>query len=215
MNRNIIRTVVAAILNLVCLLSILTVQVFASDRDTARQVLAEMNLARTQPKIYAGYLKEMRRNFQGKLYRMPGSNVLLQTSEGVAAVDEAIRFLTRQKPLPALGWSNGLAAAAAELVTEQSRSGGTGHTGAESGSMRERIERHGTWDGRIGENIAYGPFDARLLVIQLIVDDGVSGRGHRKNHFSPAFGTAGVACGPHPDFEGMCVIDFAGSFSQR
>ncbi len=211
MSKIVIKSGMVFILNLICLM-LLTVQVFAVDRDAGRQVLAEMNLVRTKPHVYAGFLREMRKNFKGKLYRMPGSKMLLQTSEGVAAVDEAISFLSRQKPLPALTWSAGLADAAAELVKEQSGSGGTGHNGKQSGGMRERIERQGTWDGRIGENIAYGPFDARLLVMQLIIDDGVPDRGHRKNHFSTAFGVAGVACGSHPDFEGMCVIDFAGRF---
>jgi len=212
MSKSVIKRSIVFILNIVCLAILPTVQAFAVDQDTGRQVLAEMNLARTKPHVYARFLREMRKDFQGKLYRMPGSKVLLQTREGVAAVDEAISFLNRQKPLPALGWSSGLAGAAAELVKEQSGNGGTGHNGKRSGGMRERIERHGTWDGSIGENIAYGPFDARLLVMQLIIDDGVPDRGHRKNHFSTAFGVAGAACGAHPDFEGMCVIDFAGRF---
>jgi len=203
---------IGCMLLLFCQISLFVVQAEALDAIQGRQVLAEMNLARTKPNVYAGFMREMRKNFKGKLYRMPGSKVLLQTREGVAAVDEAIRYLERQKPLPALGWSSGLADAAAELVREQSGNGGTGHNGRQSGSMRERIERHGTWNGRIGENIAYGPFDARLLVMQLIIDDGVPDRGHRQNHFSVAFRVAGAACGAHPDFEGMCVIDFAGRF---
>jgi uncharacterized protein YkwD len=45
--------------------------------------------------------------------------------------------------------------------------------------------------------------------MNLIIDDGVTDRGHRKNIFSRAFGTAGAACGPHPRFGNVCVIDFA------
>lgn len=212
MNNREIKRCLIFILNLICLVSVLATQAFAVDQNAGRQVLAEMNLARTKPQVYAGFLREMRKDFKGKLYRMPRSKVLLQTSEGVAAVDEAISFLIRQKALPVLGWSPGLADAAAELVKEQSGNGGIGHNGKQSGGMRERVERHGAWSGRIGENIAYGPFDARLLVMQLIIDDGVPDRGHRKNHFSIAFSVAGVACGPHPNFDGMCVIDFAGRF---
>lgn len=81
--------------------------------------------------------------------------------------------------------------------------------------MQERIERHGSWQGRIGENIAYGPNDSRSMVMQLIIDDGVPGRGHRKNQFNTVFGVAGIACGPHPHFGGMCVIDFADKFKSE
>ena len=63
--------------------------------------------------------------------------------------------------------------------------------------------------GKIGENICYGPGEARLVVMDLIIDDGVANRGHRKNIFSRAFDTAGAACGPHPRFGNVCVIDFA------
>jgi uncharacterized protein YkwD len=145
---------------------------------------------------------------------LPGSTTRVQTYEGVAAVDEAVRFLDRQKPLPPLSWSDGLAAAAAELAGEQSRSGDTGHVGRQSQGVQERIERHGKWERVIAENIGYGPEDARGMVMQLIIDDGVKDRGHRRNTFSKAFGFAGVACGSHPGFGSMCVIDFAGGFRE-
>jgi uncharacterized protein YkwD len=181
----------------------------ALDQDLAGQVLAEVNLARTAPRAYAGFLREFRGLFRGKYFVLPGSDTRLQTNEGVKAVDEAIKVLSRQKPLPPLARSDGLAAAAAELVTEQGESGATGH-----GDMRERIHRHGKWNRESGENIGYGPTEARNMVMQLIVDDGVPDRGHRKNTFSTIFHTAGVACGPHPKFGNMCVIDFADQFKE-
>ena len=181
----------------------------SAETDLAKQTLAEINLARGNPQIYAGFLREFRGQFQGKSYRLPGSEVLVETSEGVRAVDEAIRFLTRQPALPPLAWSAGLAAAAAELVEEEGTSGAVGHIGRLCGNPLQRIERHVKWQGKIGENICYGPGEARLVVMNLIIDDGVPDRGHRKNIFSRAFGAAGVACGPHPRFGNVCVIDFA------
>jgi uncharacterized protein YkwD len=180
----------------------------------AREILAEINLARTAPKTYAGFLREFRQQFRGKDYRLRGSDTIVRTEEGAKAVDEAIRVLSRQQPLPPLAWSDGLAAAATELAEEQRESGATGHEGAQSGGMRTRIESHGTWKGEIAENIGYGPGKARLMVMQLIIDDGVPGRGHRKNIYRRAFGTAGVACGPHPRYGQMCVIDFAAGFTE-
>lgn len=182
----------------------------ALDQDMAGQVLAEMNLARTAPRTYAGFLRKFRDLFRGKYFVLPGSDIRMQTNEGIKAVDEAIRFLSRQKPLPPLTWSDGLAAAAAELAKEQGESGVVGH-----GDMRERIERHGKWSRQIGENIGYGPGEARNMVVQLITDDGVPDRGHRKNIFSTVYRTAGVACGPHPGFGNMCVIDFADRFKEQ
>jgi uncharacterized protein YkwD len=188
----------------------------AAEENLSRQVLAEINLARTEPGKYADFLREFRSHYDGKTYRMPGSDTFIKTHEGVAAVNEAIGVLSRQKPLPTLDWSQGLAAAAAELVREQSKSGSTGHGGEQTGTMQERIERHGTiLQGVIGENIAYGSSDPRRMVMQLIIDDGVPDRGHRKNLYNSQFNSAGVACGPHPDFGTMCVINFAKGFLER
>lgn len=183
-----------------------------SPETMARQILAETNLARTQPAKYAAYLRQMKSRFVGKAYRLPNSAAMVMTSEGVPAVDEAIAFLSQQKPLPPLSWSPGLANAAEELLRDQGKSGQTGHDGGNSGGMRERIDRHGSWSGRIGENIGYGPNSARLMVMELIIDDGVPDRGHRKNTFSTHFKTLGAACGAHPVYRNMCVMDFATTF---
>lgn len=201
-------------LKTICILFLLFSAAPVHAEPPAKEVFAEINLARTNPQAYAGFIREFRRQFRGKSYRLGNSPTLVQTTEGVKAVDEAIRFLSRQKPLPPLNWSEGLAAASAELAGEQEASGAIGHEG-KSGGMRERIERQGEWQGEIGENIGYGPAEARLMVMQLIIDDGVPGRGHRKNTFRRAFGKAGVACGPHPRFGNMCVIDFAGGFGGK
>ena len=137
------------------------------------------------------------------------------SNEGVAALDEAIGFLSRQAPLPALGWSQGLAEAAADLARDEGQTGEVGHTGSRSGDMRQRIERHGEWAGRIAENVGYGPETARLMVMQLIIDDGVAGRGHRGNVYRRDFAVAGVACGAHPVYRVMCVTDFASGYRDR
>jgi len=191
---------------------LLVTAALAAPGGPAGEFLAETNLARSAPQRYAGYLRELRRRFVGLSYRMPGSAEYVLTSEGVAALDEAIGFLQQQAPLAPLSWSQGLAEAAAELAGDEGQSGETGHTGSQSGDMRQRIERHGTWVSRIAENIGYGPDTARLMVMQLIIDDGVPERGHRKNIFNPSFRVAGAACGPHPVYRNMCVMEFAAGF---
>jgi uncharacterized protein YkwD len=192
--------------------ALLATPVVAAPSGLAQQMLAETNLARSAPQRYAGYLRGLRQQFIGRSYRMPGSADFVMTNEGVAALDEAILFLQKQAPLAALSWSRGLAEAAVDLERDEGQSGETGHTGSQSGDMRQRIERHGSWLTRIAENIGYGPDTARLMIMQLIIDDGVPGRGHRKNIFNPSFKVAGAACGPHPTFRNMCVMEFAVGF---
>ena len=173
-------------------------------------VVREMNLARQHPEVYAGYLEELRGRYQGRNLVLPG-RTMIRTREGVAAVDDAIRFLRRARPLAPLAFSEGIARAAADHVAEQA-GGGLGHRGFGRSNPGERMNRHGIWTGRWGENISYGKSTARDIVIALIIDDGLRARKHRKNIFNPAFNVAGAAVGPHARYRTVCNIDFAGGY---
>jgi len=176
-------------------------------------VLQEMNLARTQPATYAEFLEERRQYYRGRRFERPGE-VPIVTNEGVGAVDEAIRFLRRVKPVGALSPSQGMSRAAQDHVRDQGPSGSTGHRGNDGSRMSERVNRYGRWSGKIGENISYGRSDARDVVIQLIVDDGIRSRGHRKNMFDPEFRLVGLACGDHAGYGVMCVTTFASAYDE-
>lgn len=177
-----------------------------------KSVLDEINLARTDPLRYAKIVQGARADYRGKILRLEGRNIA--TKEGTAAVDEAIRFLRKQKPLPPLRWEEGLRRAATDLLNDQGPTKKTGHTGSDSSTPQARIERYGKWTRAIAENLNYGFTDARWVVMQLIIDDGVRDRGHRANIFNPAFDAAGAACGPHAGFGSMCVVDFAGGYTE-
>lgn len=168
----------------------------------------EINQARAHPDIYAGYMEKLKPLFSGKLYK--GS---LSTAEGWAAVEDAIAFLRATKPLPPLGTSWGLSLAASTHVKDQSGSGATGHRSGNSGSMIEdRVKPFGTWQGGIGENLSYGNDSARERVLTWLIDDGFASRGHRKRIMSPDYKVAGLCCGPHPEYGGMCALALAGGF---
>ena len=185
--------------------------------ELERVILQELNVARTQPDAYIRYLEHYRSLFKDKTYIQPGTNLLIRTEEGTAAIDEAIGVLRQQRPLPPLRWADGLARSGAELVQAQAKSSETGH-GSGRMAMAKRIQRHGRWTVAIGEAISYGPYVAdrgRDVIAQLIVDDGVPSRGHRKTIYDQDYRLAGVSCGPHPTFEMACVIDFAGGFAEK
>ena len=77
------------------------------------------------------------------------------------------------------------------------------------------MERYGKWEKRIAENIAYGGYSARQIIIYLLIDDGIKNRGHRKNFLNPAFSKIGVATGKHPSFGTMAVMDLAAGFKTK
>ena len=179
-----------------------------------QEIVKEVNLARTNPGTYASWLKGQRPYYRGTQLKRPGE-VPIRTKEGLAAVDEAIRWLEKQRPVGALGISKGLSLAARDLTAAQGAAGGFGHTGPDGSTPSDRIERHGQWDSVIGENVAYGQRTAREMVAAFIVDDGVPGRGHRKNLFNAAFHVMGVDCGPHSTYGTTCAITFAGGFREK
>ncbi len=165
-------------------------------------VLAEVNLARAQPRAYAQRLREL-------AAETAGSGLYANLADGdEGALNEAIHFLEHQVPLAPLAPDALLQATALDHVEAQGRSGDTGHGDAALG-FGARLKRRGVFAGLSAEDIAYGYGRPRDVVAQLIIDRGISGRGHRTNIFEAAFRVAGVACGPHPTYGEMCVLDFA------
>ena len=55
------------------------------------------------------------------------------------------------------------------------------HYGSDKSRFDARMDRYAHNGGGMSENISYGPisFDARQILLMLLIDDGVSGRGHR------------------------------------
>lgn len=177
-------------------------------------IVHEINLARTAPKNYAPFLEQYKGYYDKKLLRLPGETPIL-TKEGVEAVIEATRLLHSTRSIPPLVPSRGMSRAAKDHMTDQGSSGLIGHKGSDGSQAWDRVNRYGTWEKSIGENIAYGSNRARDIVLSLIVDDGVPGRGHRKNIFNPDFRVVGVAFGRHAAYRTVCVITFAGGYKEK
>lgn len=177
-------------------------------------VIIELNNARTDPAGFADYLVDFRKFYVGNYIQIPGKDYII-TKEGASAVNEAIEFLRTAKPLPPLAVSRGISLAARAHVEDQGPGGMISHRGTDGSSPMDRMSRFGELEGAWGENIDFGNNTARQIVMQLIIDDGVKGRGHRKAIFNPQFNVTGTAFGPHSGFGSMCVIDFATGFTEK
>ena len=169
------------------------------------RVLDEVNYARTHPAEYAQVLRDYRDH--------PDEGVTM--IEGPEAIDEAIAFLEQQEPLPPLKADVKLSRSAGGYAQDQGPYGLTGHVSADGATLSDRIHRQQVWSMYAAEAISYGYEDPRDVVRQLIVDDGVPDRGHRKVLFNTAIRFAGVGCGPHRVYGAMCVIDFSGPMLAR
>lgn len=177
-------------------------------------VLEELNLARTNPQTYAKLLEDYRKTFNGKIAKRPGK-IDLMTSEGTVAVDDAIRALKKQAPMSAMRPSKGMSLGARDHVKDIGPKGITGHSGSDGSKPFDRINRYGQWQQTAGENISFGNDEGRAVLIQLIVDDAVSNRGHRTNIYKKEFNRVGIACGAHKIYGTMCVQTFAGEYVEK
>jgi uncharacterized protein YkwD len=203
-----------AALSLVTLL--LPAQVPAQEKATAfeRAVVQEMSEVRVSPRAYARHLRELRAYFKGTLWERP-ERVPLRTEEGVAALDEAIAFLETVRPVGPLRFNEGLARAARLHARDIGSRGVLDHVGADGSRLSTRLNRRGTWQGLIAENIGTMEEDPRQVVIQLLVDDGVANRGHRHNLFNPDLHQAGAGSAPHREYRWVTVIDYADGFVEQ
>lgn len=180
-----------------------------------QQVILELNKVRCNPKRFAEeYMESLQSAFEGKLFIYPEQDPV-KSQEGIGPLIECIQVLKKTEPLPVLIPAEGLSKASAELAEDQQKHGGIGHIARNGSTPQKRIENYGDWDICSAEDITYGSFEARQIVIALLIDDGVPDRAHRKNILNPCFRFVGLAFGKHPSYQTMCVIDYAGEYKTK
>lgn len=67
----------------------------------------------------------------------------------------------------------------------------------------------------VAENCAYGFDDGSVIAIQLLIDEGVTNYGHRKNMLSPNYNSVGVSIQSHKKYRFNCVMDFGKTKDQN
>ncbi|MDY6786232.1 MAG: CAP domain-containing protein [Cyanobacteriota bacterium] len=182
--------------------------------ELERQAIAEMNRARTNPSAYADWLENIKQYYSGNVLQLPNQPPI-RTQEGVQAVDEAIDVLRSLAPLPPLQLSVGMSMAARDHANDMGSKGLVGHYGSDGSQFLDRLNRYGSSDGAVGENISYGVTTARAVVMQMIVDDGVAGRFHRDNILDDEFSRTGIACGSHQRYQQICAIVYSTEYRDR
>jgi uncharacterized protein YkwD len=184
-----------------------------------KEVILHLNMARTNPPKYAkDFIAPRTRYYKGKLYREPWESSDFAgyvRQEGVEAVRECVRAMEETSPISLLRPSKGLTLAAGDHAVDQSRTGNTGHFGSDKSTPSSRMDRYGEWQIILGENVSYGPFSGREIVVGLLVDDGIPDIGHRANILNSRFRVVGVSIKKHPVYRYVCVIDFAGTYIEE
>lgn len=191
-----------------------TVSALVEISEREREVINEINLARTNPSKYLQHLELFRTYYKGNEVHFPSGRIL-QTNEGTKAVDEAIAFLKAAKALPPYELRDGMVRGAKDHLADLRSTGKSGHRGSDGSLPEDRLSRYGTWTDSVGEDIVYQNWNARDSVVGLIIDDGVQNRGHRKNIFKTNFQVIGIAIGEQDKSGTMAIITFAGTFTDK
>ncbi|MEN8122076.1 MAG: CAP domain-containing protein [Bacteroidota bacterium] len=119
-----------------------------------------------------------------------------------------IKDLKKVKDLPMLKPAKGLTKAARYHAKDMGKKGKIGHNSSDGTTTFERIKKYAK-GGYMAENCQYGHQAALDIVLDLLVDDGISSLGHRKNILSSNFSYVGVAVEPHKVYRVNCVQDFS------
>lgn len=183
-------------------------------KKLAQSVHYAQNQVRRDPQSYIPKLEAMLKCFDGTLYRKPGK-IPLRTNEGPSAIKECIDFLRTAKPICELTFSDGMSQACQDHANDLGPKGKVSHTGSDGSSFSQRLERYGDWMGTVGENCEFGGDTGEEVIISLLVDDGVTSRGHRKNIFNSEFKVVGIGCAAHQAYEHCTVLDYAAQYGPK
>ena len=186
-----------------------------------REMIYEINVVRNHPEVYVQYLQKFLKDAHLNLkiegnelknysietqYKTTDGNITKKTDtiwfnineEEVKAVESLISDLNNLEPLAILKPDAGIYTAAKLYGADQDRhKWELSHRGSDGSWPNDRIKRSSRKMIDGNENIA-GKFPeptARDIVIQLLIDSGIQGYGHRYNILNPKWTHVACFCG--------------------
>ena len=180
------------------------------------EVFQEQNKVRANPKSLVPYLEAKLPLFDGLKFKVPGK-ITLVTNEGGKAIQELIDYLNKALPAKEMKLSDeswkttpvagaalkleaGMSKACEDHVIQTGPVGHVGHDGTDGSQPWDRLDKYGNWQNIVAESLSYGHTTGKGVVAQLLVDDGVSSRGHRYNMMNPNHLVTGIFSGMHSKF---------------
>lgn len=177
--------------------------------------LNELNKFRQDPKYVLPHLEQFTKNFKGDILYRPGE-IPLQTAEGVNAVLECIEYIkNNSQSLVELIRNEELDNAAHDHCKDIGPKGQVNHDGSDGSTVSDRIERYCEWEETCAENLDFGSKTGIMCLLSLLIDDGVSSKGHRKNLMNPKLKYIGLSAGNHKEYEYCLVVDLVGGMREK
>lgn len=160
--------------------------------EEEKTVILFCNMARMEPKLFIETVL--------KYYTDSVGNA---SSASVLSLKKDLHALKKEDPFLV---QEDLILLSKEHAVKMDRSGKKGHEGF---SARYKVVMKKYTKG-VAENCSYGQNKALNIAMQLLIDEGVTGSGHRKNILEPNFTSVGVCIYKHKTAKWQCVMGFGG-----
>jgi len=160
----------------------------------SEEVLKIMNEVRTDPQVF----------LQTRLISFVKENDL----EGNSYAKSLIEELKIAKPTNPLQSSPVLEKLARGHALDMGEKGKIGHNSSDGTTFENRVRKKFK-TGMIAENCDYGNAEPLEIVMSLLIDDGITSLGHRKNILHPSLNYVGIAIEKHKTYGTNCVMDFS------
>jgi len=158
------------------------------------EVLKIMNEVRTDPQVF----------LQTRLLPFVKENDLESNSYAKSLIEE----LKVAKPKNPLQTSSELEKLARGHALDMGEKGKVGHNSSNGTTFENRVRKK-IKTGMIAENCDYGNSEPLEIVMSLLIDDGITSLGHRKNILHPSLNYVGIAIEKHKTYGMNCVMDFS------
>lgn len=156
---------------------------FMTKREQA--MIKEINLLRSSPTKYTVFIEDYIMVMEDAIAEgVPKKMERFYKSE-IKAANEAIEVLKNTPTLSTLVPHKGVYAAAQQHGRDMINNKYFDHVGTDGSKPWERIKENAPDVSDGNENLVGGPYEIRQSIIILLVDAGVSNRGHRKTLLNP------------------------------
>ena len=172
------------------------------------QLLQEINSVRTNPSAYVDKIEKYKGYFTGKILKVPGSKINIQTKEGPDAYEECANFLKTAEPVCELTPSKALTKMSNEILEVVQKD--VGQLG--SVDMNALIEKYGSFTGNFNRVMEFGGNTPEQVLINLLVSDGEKTRNQRDALLNKTLKRVGIASGEHDIYKTATMILFCTKF---
>ena len=163
-------------------------------------IIEQVNLARTNPKIFSKKLEKLFNNYKGNILKI--ENCGLDTKEGIKGLVEAIAFMKTLHPTYPLTTHNLISNSTVIHVNSYIFNPGEN----EKNNLKYRLNVDGNAFGELFELINYGNISPFYVVANFIICDGDKKREARKILFSKNIKYISVSSGIVPETQRICVL---------